>query len=670
VRTLAAAVVSLGLLSLAGCEGLLGLGGETDAPADAGDAGQGPDGTVGVNGDGAGQDDVSDSSVSAAEASQADVMGTSVDAEGEDARSGDASRADSSATSPDSGVDAGVVCAASICTQIGTVCQDGQTLATCAVGGNGCEHVASTSMCPAPQSCSGAAPSAGCALTCTDSCASGQASCVSGSLAKCVLGSNGCWAYGTPAACGTRQTCTGSAGSATCTCNTDPVCSAADKVCTSTSTLATCAADSQGCFYESTSSTCGASQTCLTSTCGGVCGPGQINCSGQQPQTCGANGQWQNTGAACGSSQTCVNGVCGGVCGPGQVTCAGSQPQSCGTNGQWQNTGSSCSNATGSFCSNASCKTAPSCAASGAGSSSCGSASESCCTSPEVASGTFDRLYTNSGGGATGESNPASVSQYRLDKYEVTVARFRQFVAAWNGGAGFTPPAGSGKHTHLNGGQGLANSGSAGTYEPGWVTSDNSNVAPTNANLADAVCDSGGTWSTWTPAAGSNENLPINCVNWYEAYAFCIWDGGFLPSETESEYAAAGGSQQREYPWGSTAPGSANQYAIYSCNYPSGSGSCNTGPVNMSPVGTATLGVGLWGQLDLTGNMQQWTLDWLANFVNPCTDCAYTTAAADRVVKGGAWDTATTALLLPTVRYSPAPPTRSQDIGFRCARSP
>ena len=49
----------------------------------------------------------------------------------------------------------------------------------------------------------------------------------------------------------------------------------------------------------------------------------------------------------------------------------------------------------------------------------------------------------------------------------------------------------------------------------------------------------------------------MNCVNWFEAYAFCIWDGGFLPSDTEWEYAAAGGSLQREYPWGSTAPGTA-----------------------------------------------------------------------------------------------------------------
>ena len=97
-------------------------------------------------------------------------------------------------------------------------------------------------------------------------------------------------------------------------------------------------------------------------------------------------------------------------------------------------------------------------------------------------------------------------------------------------------------------------------------------MSPTSANLASCS-----PYSTWTNTASTQENLPINCVNWWESYAFCIWDGGFLPSESEWEYAAAGGSQQREYPWGSAAPGTGNQYAICqygidNCYYPSGTG--------------------------------------------------------------------------------------------------
>jgi formylglycine-generating enzyme required for sulfatase activity len=261
------------------------------------------------------------------------------------------------------------------------------------------------------------------------------------------------------------------------------------------------------------------------------------------------------------------------------------------------------------------------------------------------------------------------VSSFRLDKYAVTVGRFRRFVDAWGGGSGWTPPAGSGRHTHLNGGQGLANSGRPGTYEPGWVASDSSNIALDNS------------LPTSTSAAGSNETLPVSGVNWYEAYAFCIWDGGFLPSESEWEYAAAGGSQQREYPWGTTAPGTANAYAIYGCNYPNGLGSCDNPPSsgpqapppsllqNLAPVGTATLGAGRWGQLDLAGNMNQWNLDWYTNFVTPCTDCAYLTAVSDRVLRGGAYDEITS-YLLPTYRAGNFPRSRDYDVGIRCARSP
>jgi sulfatase modifying factor 1 len=334
----------------------------------------------------------------------------------------------------------------------------------------------------------------------------------------------------------------------------------------------------------------------------------------------------------------------------------------------------------------------PSCQPGGPGMTNCGARGENCCTSLEVTGSTYYRTYdpwgfTEAGaylavvlaadGGPTGEADPATVSTFRLDKYDVTVGRFRQFVNAVSppdGGAGWLPSAGSGKHTHLNDGQGLMNVGDdAGVaYEPGWLASDDSNIAPTNANL------SGGANSdcTWTNTAGSQENLPINCVTWQESYAFCIWDGGFLPSEAEWEYGAAGGSRQREYPWGSTDPGTANQYAIYGywpprdvprCYYPSGT-TC-TGVANIAPVGTATLGAGLWGQLDLVGDVFEWNLDWYAGYVDPCTDCGNFTASSDRAIRGGAFLYGTSDLF-PWTRTMSPPTERLTFVGLRCARAP
>jgi sulfatase modifying factor 1 len=321
---------------------------------------------------------------------------------------------------------------------------------------------------------------------------------------------------------------------------------------------------------------------------------------------------------------------------------------------------------------------APSCAPGGPGMTNCGADAETCCTSLEVTGGTFYRTYgplysvdgsvgTPEDGGAAGQADPATVSTFRLDKYLVTVGRFRQFFRAWS--AGWLPAAWSGKHTHLNNGKGLSTVGGfyeryASDYELGWVPDDNGQIALTNP--AHRYCESSS--KTWTDAPGAQENLPINCVSWWEALAFCIWDGGFLPTEAEWEYAAAGGDQQRDYPWGSTAPGTANRYAIYGCYYPSGSGTCS-GVSNVAPVGTAALGVGRWGQLDLAGEVGQWNLDSPAKYANPCVDCTDFTSGA-RVFTGGIfWSTAQYSLY-PSYRGGDSPGISNDNVGVRCARTP
>ena len=311
---------------------------------------------------------------------------------------------------------------------------------------------------------------------------------------------------------------------------------------------------------------------------------------------------------------------------------------------------------------------AVSCAAAGPGLTTCGpSATESCCTSPLVKGGSYDRTYdpaeadggvlVGPDGAAVDLGDEATVASFRLDKYEVTVGRFRLFRAAWTGSSMWRPASGSGTHSYLNGGSGLTNSASAGQYEPGWNLADDGNVTLTSASLG---CQSG---ATWTDSVGNNEDLPINCVNWWEAFAFCIWDGGFLPSESEWEYAAAGGSFQRAYPWGATDPEGAIDYAIYGCNY----ASCSA-----APVGSALLGAGLWGQLDLAGNVWEWALDYEATYA-PCDNCAYLPSSAppaNRVVRGGDFYLGASPYLYASYRGGEPPTHTGNDIGFRCARAP
>jgi formylglycine-generating enzyme required for sulfatase activity len=222
---------------------------------------------------------------------------------------------------------------------------------------------------------------------------------------------------------------------------------------------------------------------------------------------------------------------------------------------------------------------------------------------------------------------------------------------------------------------GLANSALGGTFETGWLVSDDMIIAPTDANLG---CDPNPSFASWTPSVGPQERFPIDCVSWYDAYAFCIWDGGFLPSEAEWEYAAAGGggaAGQREYPWGTASPGVTNQYAIYHDYYysPLAGGA---GLPYMAPVGTATLGVGRWGQLDLVGEVQEWVLDSLSNYVSPCLDCGYLSplTTIDRVERGANFDTGdfggNTLPLEPPTRLAAPETQRDVRLGVRCARQP
>jgi formylglycine-generating enzyme required for sulfatase activity len=320
----------------------------------------------------------------------------------------------------------------------------------------------------------------------------------------------------------------------------------------------------------------------------------------------------------------------------------------------------------------------------GAGISDCAPDGGSCCAGSILPEGNLLRSYDGISPGYTSQAFPATVASLWLDKYEITVGRFRRFVTAVVGG--WQPAAGSGKHSHLNAGLGLEVAGVQGANEAGWDTSWNATLSTTadawNTALAcDPVAQS------WTPAAGANEDLPANCMTWYEAYAFCIWDGGFLPSESEWNYAASGGAEQRVYPW--SIPATSATIDCSHANYYGammGTDSCVSPDVDATNgVSGATNGVGSespegdgkWGQSDLAGNVFEWNLDWHAPYVAPCSDCAYLTLTAtdgaastqNRVIRGGAFGNPAS-LELVSARNSDDPASRTSSLGARCARVP
>ncbi len=287
-----------------------------------------------------------------------------------------------------------------------------------------------------------------------------------------------------------------------------------------------------------------------------------------------------------------------------------------------------------------------------------------CCESPVVTGGTYFRSYDIGTDNAYADmSYPATLSTFRLDKYEVTVGRFRQFVNAGMGTQQSPPASGAGGRT-LNG---MANQGG---WDPAW----NPNLAlVSGALITNVKC--GATYQTWTDTPGGNENRPINCVDWYEAMAFCVWDGGFLPTEAEWNYAAAGGSEQRAYPWSSPAFSLTlddSTYASYSVDFTKlcmGDGVMGCALTDLVPVGTKPVGDGLLGQSDLGGNVLEWVLDWYASYSNPCTDCANLTPDMYRVSRGGSFFNGAGNLRV-AVRGPDFATSRDIQFGVRCARTP
>ena len=283
-----------------------------------------------------------------------------------------------------------------------------------------------------------------------------------------------------------------------------------------------------------------------------------------------------------------------------------------------------------------------------------------CCTSPLVPGGSYDRGYDLAGDDDSGDTNsPATISGFRLDAYEVTVARFRAFVNARMGTQGKPPAPGDGAHARLAG--------------SGWDASWNANLAAdTTAQRAALACDP--MFETWTDTPAGNEQRPINCITWYEAVAFCAWDGGYLPTNAEWNYAAAGGEEQRAFPW-SVPPGALLVDATHASYYDGtdcvGDGMPDCAVTDLVGVGTRPAGDARWGQSDLAGNVLEWVLDYFAAYPSPCDDCARLTPGptTHRAVLGGSYSSNGDDLRTGH-RIGLPPSDRTAITGLRCARAP
>jgi len=156
------------------------------------------------------------------------------------------------------------------------------------------------------------------------------------------------------------------------------------------------------------------------------------------------------------------------------------------------------------------------------------------------------------------------------------------------------------------------------------------------------------------PAAKAKQ--PVAAVDWYDASAFCAWDGGKrLPTEAEWERAYRGNKEGAKYYWGERNP--AKQDACYDTL----AGPCETGKFPPNP----------FGLYDMAGGVWEWVSDWYGRdyYQSAPEDNPKGPAQGQyKVIRGGSWSDLPK-YLTSAHRHWARPLERSPNIGVRCVKS-
>ncbi|MGI8788191.1 MAG: SUMF1/EgtB/PvdO family nonheme iron enzyme [Pyrinomonadaceae bacterium] len=218
------------------------------------------------------------------------------------------------------------------------------------------------------------------------------------------------------------------------------------------------------------------------------------------------------------------------------------------------------------------------------------------------------RMGRNDGLPIEAPEHEADVKDFSMDKTEVTVGEYENFV-------------------------------------------NETNYTPTPAN-----------WERGKPLAGT-ENMPVRFVNMDDIEAFIKWrskrDGVTyrLPTEEEWEYAARNGNENNLYPWGD--------------KFEKSCAVLDKPDTEPEPVGSRKCGEDKWGVQDLIGNVYEWTATRTALYPGNEGDVKQQFKGITNVIRGGsAFDKSNgKTAITSTSRGFVELTKRDARLGFRLARS-
>lgn len=220
------------------------------------------------------------------------------------------------------------------------------------------------------------------------------------------------------------------------------------------------------------------------------------------------------------------------------------------------------------------------------------------------------------------DERPAKVKvkAFAIDRYEVTNAQYRKFLAEAGGHRFCHPSEPRGKdHTPRYWGD----------YNPLLKDAEYAKSTPFGAG---------------TFASGDK---PVVGVDWYDAFAYAAWAGKRLPTEAEWELAARG-VDGRRWPWGNEwAWGRANIGGEKLGSDVGARGREKDGFIYPAPVGSFPAGRSPFGCDDMAGNVEEW--------------------CADGAVRGGSSRSMPSSVRC-AARSRQEPAFRTFTLGFRCAK--
>jgi len=165
------------------------------------------------------------------------------------------------------------------------------------------------------------------------------------------------------------------------------------------------------------------------------------------------------------------------------------------------------------------------------------------------------------------------------------------------------------------------------------------------------------------------DDYPVLYINSYQAAQYCSWAEARLPTEAEWEYAA-GGPEERGFPWGDEFDGTRLNYCDVNCTNDWADKTVDDGYADTAPAGNYPEGVSWCGALDMAGNVFEWVADWYGDYpAEPQVNPSGPSSGEYRVIRGGSWDDAPYQVRT-TNRYELLPNIQWADyVGFRCAKN-